>query len=64
MAGDPVGHFLENRSAAPTRYLVVGTRAPLDTITYPDHDRVCHRDRSLPDDIWTDGAGRPASSPY
>lgn len=63
-AGDPVGHFLENRSAAPTRCLVVGTRASLDTITYPDHDRICLRDRSLPDDIWTDSAGRPAPSAY
>ncbi len=63
-AGDPVGHCFENRSAAPTRCLVVGTRAPVDRITCPDHDRVCHRDRSLPDDIWTDGAGNPASSPY
>lgn len=63
-AGAPVGHFLENRSTAPTRCLVVGTRAPVDTITYPDHDRVCHRDRSLPDDIWTNVAGEPAQSPY
>lgn len=63
-AGDPVGHFLENRSAAPTRCLVVGTRAPVDTITYPDHDRVCLRDRSLPDDIWTGSSGKPAPSPY
>jgi uncharacterized cupin superfamily protein len=63
-AGAPVGHFLENRSAALTRCLVVGTRAPVDTITYPDHDRVCHRDRSLPDDIWTNVAGEPAQSPY
>ena len=63
-AGDPTGHFLENRSDAPTRCLVVGTRAPVDHITYPDHDRVCIRDRSLPDDIWTDGAGNPATSAY
>lgn len=63
-AGDPIGHCFENRSDAPTRYLVVGTRAGVDTITYPDHDRVCHRDRSLPDDIWTDGRGEPAQSPY
>lgn len=63
-AGEPVGHFLVNRSEAPTRCLVVGTRAPIDRITYPDDDRVCLRDRSLPDDIWTDGAGNPASSPY
>lgn len=63
-AGVPVGHYLENRSSSPTRCLVVGTRAPVDRITYPEHDRVCVRDRSLPDDIWTDLAGQPASSPY
>lgn len=58
-AGRPVGHCLENRSDAPTRCLIVGTRAPVDDITYPDHDRVCHRDRALPDDLWTDLGGRP-----
>lgn len=63
-AGVAVGHYLHNRNATPTRCLVVGTRAPVDRITYPDDDRVCHRDRSLPDDTWTDTAGRPASSPY
>jgi uncharacterized cupin superfamily protein len=63
-AGTPVGHCLHNRSSQPTRCLVVGTRAPVDAITYPDHDRVCLRDRALPDDIWTDGAGQSARSPY
>lgn len=63
-AGAPIGHCLWNRSASPTRCLVVGTRAPVDRITYPDHDRVCHRDRALPDDIWTNTAGEAASSPY
>lgn len=63
-AGVPVGHCLENRSSQATRCLIVGTRAVVDTITYPDVDRVCRRDRSLPDDIWTNGAGEPASSPY
>jgi uncharacterized cupin superfamily protein len=63
-AGVAVGHTLENRSTAPTRCLIVGTRAPVDRITYPDHDRVCLRDRSLPDDLWLDGAGQPAQSPY
>lgn len=63
-AGVPLGHYLENRSSSPTRCLVVGTRAPVDRITYPEHDRVCLRDRSLPDDIWTNLAGQPASSPY
>ena len=63
-ASHPVGHYLENRSATATRCLTIGTRAPVDTITYPDHDRVCLRDRSLPEDIWTDSAGNPAESPY
>ncbi|MBD2210328.1 cupin domain-containing protein [Nostoc linckia FACHB-104] len=63
-AGVSVGHFLENCSAKATRCLVVGTRAAVDTITYPDLDRVCHRDRSLPNDIWTNSAGEPAPSPY
>jgi uncharacterized cupin superfamily protein len=63
-AGEPAGHFLENRSAAITRCLVVGTRAPVDRITYPDHARVCIRDRSLADDVWTDLAGQPAESAY
>lgn len=63
-AGVPVGHYLENRSGNVTRCLIVGTRAPVDRITYPDHDRVCHRDRSLPDDIWTNVAGEAAMSPY
>jgi len=63
-AGAPVGHYLENRSDAPTRCLTVGTRAAIDTITCPDHARVCFRDRSLPDDIWTDAHGQPATNPY
>ena len=63
-AGIQVGHCLENRSSSETRCLVMGTRAPVDQITYPEHDRVCLRDRSLPDDVWTDVAGQPASSPY
>lgn len=63
-AGDPVGHCLENRSTTPTRYLVVGTRAPVDTITYPDHDRIYHRDRLQSTTVWTDAAGNPTSNPY
>jgi uncharacterized cupin superfamily protein len=63
-AGVPVGHYLANRSTGPTRCLVVGTRAPVDTITYPDHDRICLRDRSLPDDLWTNFAGDPVDSPH
>jgi len=63
-AGIPVGHYLHNRSNTATRCLVVGTRAPVDRITYPEHGRVCIRDRALPDDVWTDLAGNPADGPY
>ena len=63
-AGDPVGHRLVNRSAQDVRLLVVGTRAPADTITYPDHDRVCRRERAAPDDSWFDGKGNRATNPY
>ena len=63
-AGVQVGHYLENRSASETRCLVVGTRAPVDQITYPEHDRVCLRDRSQLGDIWTDLTGRPTFGPY
>lgn len=59
-----VGHYLENRSAQPTRCFVVGTRATVDTITYPDHDRILYCDSAKAEHIWTDGAGRPADSAY
>jgi uncharacterized cupin superfamily protein len=58
-AGDPVGHYLVNRGDAPTRFLVVGTRAPVDKITYTERNLICHRDRSLPDDTYTDLDGNP-----
>lgn len=63
-AGEAVGHCLANRGETASKFLVVGTRAPVDTITYPDHDRVCYRDRSLPEDVWTDSRGNPSNSPY
>lgn len=63
-AGVPVGHFLANRSDRPTRCLVVGTRATVDRITYPDHDRICHRDRRESEDRFTTLAGEPADSPH
>lgn len=63
-AGVPAGHCLWNQTDSIVRCLVVGTRAPLDRVTYPDHERVCVRDRSQPEDIWTDLAGKPAGSPY
>jgi uncharacterized cupin superfamily protein len=43
-AGRPVGHRLDNRSDAPARYLVIGTRKDHDTIHYTDHDLVTTKD--------------------
>lgn len=43
-AGSPVGHRLENRSDAPARYLVIGTRNLRDVIHYTDHDLITHKD--------------------
>lgn len=63
-AGDPVGHCLVNGGDRPVRYLVAGTRAAVDRISYPDHGRLCHRDRAAADDEWFDLDGRPAASPF
>jgi uncharacterized cupin superfamily protein len=63
-AGDPLGHSLLNKSATPTKVMVVGTRAQIDRVTYPDHNRRLLRDRSQPEDVWTDMQGNPASNPY
>jgi uncharacterized cupin superfamily protein len=63
-AGVPVGHSLWNQSAKPVTCLVVGARAAVDRITYPEHDRVLHRDRSQPEDRWTNLEGQSASNPY
>ena len=64
-AGTPLGHCLQNHSTAEARYLVIGTRAPADVITYPDHDRVLHVTRDPRSRRWTDAQGAPADdSPY
>lgn len=43
-AGQAQGHRLDNRSDAPARYLVIGTRKDRDVIHYADHDLVTTRD--------------------
>ncbi len=62
-AGDPAGHFLENTGATPARYLVIGTRAPRDTVTYPEHDRVQWVDRTTGTRSFTTLDGKPADRP-
>lgn len=62
-AGDPVGHTMHNRSKAPVRYAVIGTRAPSDCVTYPDLDRVLHRDQATGTRRYTTLDGAPADAP-
>ncbi|THD81566.1 cupin domain-containing protein [Aliigemmobacter aestuarii] len=63
-AGVAVGHCLENPGPGEARYLVIGTRAPADVVTYPDHDRVLHLDRREGTRTYSDLAGNPADTPY
>ncbi|WP_425098818.1 cupin domain-containing protein [Tropicibacter sp. S64] len=59
-AGVATGHCIENRSDAPARLLVVGTRAVRDRVHYPNHDRVQHVDRAHDERRWTTESGAPA----
>ena len=59
-AGVPVAHQLQNRSEADAIYLTIGTRLPRDTIHYPDHDLITHKDGAAR--TYTDAAGRPRSA--
>jgi uncharacterized cupin superfamily protein len=54
-AGRPVGHRLDNRSDAPARYLVIGTRAARDRIHYTDHDLVTVKDGAARTYLHRDG---------
>lgn len=63
-AGHPLGHCLSNKGSVPTKVLVVGTRAQVDRVTYPDHNRRLLRDRAKGEDVWTDTQGLLATNPY
>ena len=63
-AGEPAGNRLVNTSARPVRYLVIGTRAPRDVITYPDNDRILTVERAPLNEVWTTLEGAPANTPY
>lgn len=62
-AGDEIAHCLVNRGADTARYVVIGTRALLDRVTYPEHDRVQHVDRRNGERRFTTLAGAPADKP-
>ncbi len=58
-AGNPVGHRLENRSDAPVRYLVIGTRNVSDVIHYSDHDLITHKEGKARRYLHRDGTPYP-----
>ena len=62
-AGDPTAHNMENRTNAPVRYVVIGTRAASDRVTYPDLDRVLIFERSTDTRRYETLDGKPASKP-
>lgn len=54
--GHPVGHRIDNRSAQPLRYLVIGTRSQRDRIHYSDHDLVTEKDGTARRYLRRDGS--------
>ena len=62
-AGEPVAHCMYNHADAPARYVVIGTRAAQDTVTYPALDRMLHHARVSDTRRYTTLDGRPAATP-
>lgn len=62
-AGHPVGHRVDNRSDAPARYLVIGTRAPRDRIHYTDHNLITEKDGATRRYLHRDGTPYPTGEP-
>lgn len=58
-AGVAIGHRLANRSSAPARYLVIGTRHQRDTVHYTDHDLITHKDGPARRYLRRDGTAYP-----
>ena len=66
-AGAEAGHYVENRGDSDLRLFVVGTRAMVDEVRYPDHDRVLFRARDGAgggEDRFETFDGEAAGSPY
>ena len=58
-AGAATAHYLENRSDADASYLTIGTRNRLDTIHYPDHNLITHKDGAARRYSQSDGSPYP-----
>lgn len=58
-AGTPNGHHIVNRSDAPARYVIIGTRAATDTVHYPDIDLEYRRTEQSRGYFHKDGRAYP-----
>lgn len=58
-AGEANAHHLINRSDAPAYYIVIGTRSPVDEVTYPDIDLHYHRQNGEASYLHKDGTPYP-----
>ena len=58
-AGIPTTHYIENRQDADAQYLTIGTRNPTDTVHYPDHKLVTHKDSAARQHGQSDGSPYP-----
>ena len=58
-AGAATAHCLENRSDADASYLTIGARNQLDTIHYPDHNLITHKDGAARRYSQSDGSPYP-----
>jgi uncharacterized cupin superfamily protein len=62
-AGRPEGHRLDNRTTAPARYLVIGTRLSRDRIHYSDYDLITEKDGPSRRYLRHDGTPHPEGDP-
>ncbi|MDS9465995.1 cupin domain-containing protein [Paracoccus sp. MBLB3053] len=55
-AGDANAHRFVNRSTAPARFLVVGSKMPGEVVTYGDVDMILHQEGGTPRFTYHDGS--------
>ena len=59
LRGAATTQCLENRSDADASYLTIGARNQLDTIHYPDHNLITHKDGAARRYSQSDGSPYP-----
>ena len=62
-AGAATAHCLENRIGADASYLTIGTRNQADTVHYPDHNLITHKNGAARRHYQSDGSHYPERTP-